>query len=237
MLRTVPYQPITETLAAHGLRTTVDTSRTYPQRLFTDERELRYAIDAVRALGGDPAGHEEAGRFHCLYYESRPDAQDGRAAALPGGVARGHGRRYRGPWTVGPSRMTRREEHDMADTPAPDRDSWRALLDELTEAHSGDLVTIEVENPSIGHQHEAERLPFSYLAYDPKDDAVVVGVGGRPPGYPVVLRHIVTQPKEVDVSTCDVPQPVVRVVDVEDTATLITFFPGDSGTESSGTSS
>jgi hypothetical protein len=74
VLRTVSYHPIVQTLAAHGLRTTLNVSRTYPQRLFTDERERQYAITAVRALGGDPTGHEENGRFHSLHYESRPDA-------------------------------------------------------------------------------------------------------------------------------------------------------------------
>ncbi|MGW2486152.1 hypothetical protein ACWCV9_02885 [Streptomyces sp. NPDC001606] len=73
VLRTVSYHPIVRTLAAHGLGTTVEATRTYPQRLFTDEREQRYAIAAVRALGGDPAGREADGRFHCLHYESRPD--------------------------------------------------------------------------------------------------------------------------------------------------------------------
>lgn len=72
VLRTVSYQPIVRALAAHGLSTTVDVSRTYPQRLFTDERERRYAIEAVRALGGDPTGREGDGRFHSLRYESRP---------------------------------------------------------------------------------------------------------------------------------------------------------------------
>ncbi|MGN5381337.1 hypothetical protein ACQ4WX_41685 [Streptomyces lasalocidi] len=70
VLRTVSYRPIARTLAAHGLNTTVDASRTYPQRLFTDEREQRYAIAAVRALGADPAGREESGRFYCLLHES-----------------------------------------------------------------------------------------------------------------------------------------------------------------------
>ncbi|MGW1811113.1 hypothetical protein [Streptomyces sp. NPDC002078] len=74
VLRTVSYHPIVQTLASHGLRTTLDASRTYPQRLFTDEQERQYAIEAVRALGHDPAGREEAGRFHSLHYESRPDA-------------------------------------------------------------------------------------------------------------------------------------------------------------------
>ncbi|WEO99613.1 hypothetical protein A6P39_039295 [Streptomyces sp. FXJ1.172] len=75
VLRTVSYDPIVRALAAHGLRTTLDASGTYPQRLFTDDREQRYAITAVRALGHDPAGLEENGRFHCLHYESRPGAQ------------------------------------------------------------------------------------------------------------------------------------------------------------------
>ncbi|MFB7509621.1 hypothetical protein [Streptomyces broussonetiae] len=72
VLRTVSYDPIVRALAAHGLRTTLDASGTYPQRLFTDEREQQYAVAAVRALGLDPAGREEGGRFHCLHYESRP---------------------------------------------------------------------------------------------------------------------------------------------------------------------
>jgi hypothetical protein len=72
VLRTVSYQPIVRALAAHGLHTTLDVSRTYPQRLFTDEREQRFAIATVRSLGHDPAGREESGRFHSLHYESRP---------------------------------------------------------------------------------------------------------------------------------------------------------------------
>ncbi|MDH6139720.1 MULTISPECIES: hypothetical protein [Kitasatospora] len=71
-LRTVPFASIAETLAAHGLRTTADTARTYPQRRFTDEREQRYAVAAVRALGEDPSGLEEAGLFQTVLYESRP---------------------------------------------------------------------------------------------------------------------------------------------------------------------
>lgn len=72
VLRTVSYAPVARTLANHGLRTTADPSRTYPQRLFTDARERRYAVRAVRALGADPAGRESAGRFHTVLYESRP---------------------------------------------------------------------------------------------------------------------------------------------------------------------
>ncbi|MEW2418490.1 DUF5335 family protein [Streptomyces sp. NPDC046866] len=112
----------------------------------------------------------------------------------------------------------------MTDT-SPDRSGWRALLEEVTASHAGELATIEVLDPEIGHQYEAERLPFSYVAYDPKNDVVVVGVGGRPPRYPVVLRHMVPHPKGVDTSTPDVREAAVRVLDPDGTATLITFFP------------
>ncbi|HEY9375305.1 hypothetical protein [Streptomyces sp.] len=77
VLRTVSYAPVAECLAAHGLRTVADVSRTYPQRLFTDAREQAFAVEAVRALGADPTGREETGptgpgRFHTVLYESGP---------------------------------------------------------------------------------------------------------------------------------------------------------------------
>ncbi|WP_406864893.1 hypothetical protein ABZO31_32420 [Streptomyces sp. HUAS MG47] len=77
VLRTVSYAPVVESLAAHGLHTVVDASRTYPQRLFTDAREEEFAVEAVRALGADPAGRERSGpegpgRFYTVLYESGP---------------------------------------------------------------------------------------------------------------------------------------------------------------------
>ncbi|MFE1787050.1 DUF5335 family protein [Streptomyces sp. NPDC059525] len=113
-----------------------------------------------------------------------------------------------------------------------DRSDWTSTLDEATATHEGELITIEVMDQSIGHQYEAERLPFSYLSYDHKSDAVVVAVGGRPPRYPVVLRHIVAHPKEIDVSTVDVPETAIRVLDQDDTATLITFYPAGPAAQS-----
>jgi hypothetical protein len=43
--------------------------------MFTDAREQGYAVDAVRALGADPVGREEAGWFHTVLHESRPGKQ------------------------------------------------------------------------------------------------------------------------------------------------------------------
>ncbi|QES39791.1 hypothetical protein DEJ49_01315 [Streptomyces venezuelae] len=72
VLRTVPYGRIAETLAAHGLDTVTDTSRTYTQRLFTSPDEQRDAVRQVLLAGEDPEGYESEGRYHTRLHESRP---------------------------------------------------------------------------------------------------------------------------------------------------------------------
>ncbi|QEU96532.1 hypothetical protein [Streptomyces kanamyceticus] len=72
VLRTVPYQRISTTLATHGLTTVTDASRTYPQRLFTSSDERRDAVRQVILAGEDPTGFESEGRYHTRLHESRP---------------------------------------------------------------------------------------------------------------------------------------------------------------------
>ena len=86
--------------------------------------------------------------------------------------------------------------------------------------------TIEVLDRSFGDQTEAERLPFAYTSYDPKDDVVVVAVGGRSSSYPVVLRHMVPHPSEVDI---DLDAGAFRAVEQEGPTTIVTFFPPSGG--------
>ncbi|MFF4289438.1 hypothetical protein ACFY0R_29640 [Streptomyces sp. NPDC001633] len=80
VLRTGSYRPIADGLARLGLTTEKDTTRTYPQRRFTDADEQEYAVAAVTAAGDDPSGKESLGHFHTALYVSRPAAQ---AAAQP----------------------------------------------------------------------------------------------------------------------------------------------------------
>lgn len=68
-------------------------------------------------------------------------------------------------------------------------------------------MTIELLDPSVGYQHEAERLPFTYINFDSADDVIVVAVGGKSRRYPVVLRHMVWNPTEVDLAVDGVPEP------------------------------
>ncbi|MEU7021268.1 hypothetical protein ABZ990_11520 [Streptomyces sp. NPDC046203] len=74
VLRTGRYDTIADGLAAYGLTTRKDTSRTYVQRRFTDADEQRYAVAAVSAAGDDPRGKETDGHFHTALHLSRPAA-------------------------------------------------------------------------------------------------------------------------------------------------------------------
>ncbi len=80
VLRTGSYRDIAEGLARLGMATERDTTRTYPQRRFTDVDEQRYAVAAVAAAGDDPRGKEDDGHFHTTLHLTRPAAQ---AAARP----------------------------------------------------------------------------------------------------------------------------------------------------------
>lgn len=82
-VRTVPYQPIADCLAEHGLVTEKATARTFPQRRFTSTREQQEAIDAVAAAGEDPDGKETDGYVHATLYLSRPEKD---AAEMPVGM-------------------------------------------------------------------------------------------------------------------------------------------------------
>ena len=116
----------------------------------------------------------------------------------------------------------------MADKHEPARHEWSDFFDRVTKDHEGEAVTIEVVGLDYGDQFEAERMPFGYIEYDDKDDAVIVGVGGKDSRYPVVLRHIVEHPQ-----TILADPPVTNAVQAFDivgndgTDTIVTLHPRD----------
>jgi hypothetical protein len=105
------------------------------------------------------------------------------------------------------------------------RDAWQTALEALTGEHEGDVATIEVEELDLGDQFAAEQIPFSYIEYDPHDDAVSVGVGGLDGRYPVVLLHVVEHPQNVFIHTSEVGSVTVEVRSPDGTVTLITLAP------------
>ncbi|MER7207203.1 DUF5335 family protein [Streptosporangium sp. NPDC000239] len=108
--------------------------------------------------------------------------------------------------------------------PEVPREEWRPFLDGLTRQYEGSDVTIEVLDASAGDLYQAEKLPLAYIEYDDKDDIFSVGVGGRDPRYPVVLRHGIEHPRRILADTVSPETPrVFDVVDGEGTQTIITI--------------
>jgi hypothetical protein len=110
----------------------------------------------------------------------------------------------------------------MTDTMAIDRSQWAEQLDAVTREHEGDEATIEVLDKDWGDAHEAERMPFTYVTYDKKDDVVIIGVGGRSAAWPVLLRHMVRHPVEVSLATVG-DETGLRVAEQHGTVTLVTI--------------
>jgi hypothetical protein len=106
-----------------------------------------------------------------------------------------------------------------------DREAWQKTLEALTKEHAGAVATIEVAELDLGDQFEAQQMPFSYVEYDPHDDAVSVGVGGQDGRYPVVLRHVVEHPQNVFVHASEESSVTVEVRSPDGTVTLVTLTP------------
>src|SRR5580704_431835 len=104
-----------------------------------------------------------------------------------------------------------------------DRVAWLKTLDALTKEHEGDVASIEVAELDLGDQFEAEKIPFSYIEYDPHDDAVSVGVGGLNGRYPVMLRHVVEHPQDILIHTSDGGSVTIEVRSPDGTVTLVTL--------------
>ena len=118
-----------------------------------------------------------------------------------------------------PAKMT-----DMSDQ-GPDlpRSQWQARLAELTEQHQGHRVAIELLDQEFGDEAEAEMLPLAFLEFDPKDDVVIVGVGGRDGRYPVVLRHIVEHPQGIAADSVGEDRVALDIVDGDGNHTIVTI--------------
>lgn len=71
-LRTVPFDPIADCLATHGLVTEQLEDVSFPQRRFTNQAEQDAALQALARRGISPEGREADGSFYVDVYLSRP---------------------------------------------------------------------------------------------------------------------------------------------------------------------
>jgi Family of unknown function (DUF5335) len=111
----------------------------------------------------------------------------------------------------------------MSVTTSEQRDEWTRLTDRLSVDHEGHDVTIEMLDPAGGDTVLVERLPFGGITYDAKDDVVVISVGGRAPGEPVVMRHLIEHPAEILFDL--IPQgAALKITDSTGTTTLVSLL-------------
>jgi hypothetical protein len=111
----------------------------------------------------------------------------------------------------------------MTATTQEQRSEWMALTNRLSADHAGHDVTIEVLDPEGGDNPMVERLPFDSVIYDPKDDLLVVSVGGRSPRYPVVLRHLIPHPQQIVFDLIH-RGAALKITDASGTTTLVSLL-------------
>lgn len=70
--RIVDYAPLSELFAGYGLVTEKLSSRTFPQRRFSDAAERDHVLRTLDEMGLDPSGKEREGYYHADLYLSRP---------------------------------------------------------------------------------------------------------------------------------------------------------------------
>lgn len=113
----------------------------------------------------------------------------------------------------------------MSDIQTRDRSLWAGLFEVLTLGRRGEDVTIEVLSAELGDQKEADHLRLDNLTYDDRGDVVVLSLSARQDERDVVLRHLVHQPREVDLHEGAGDSLVVRIVDRDGEQTLLTVQP------------
>lgn len=113
----------------------------------------------------------------------------------------------------------------MPETVTIDRDKWSGFFDTLSADFNGSSVAIELVGAEYGDQYETERLPFTYASYDYRDDVIVVGVGGNSARFPVLLRHIINHPVQVDSTALGPGESDIRIVDRDGTVTMLRLRP------------
>lgn len=103
------------------------------------------------------------------------------------------------------------------------REEWTALADRLSADHRGHDVTIEVLDAEGGDNPMVERLPFDSIIVDSKADMVIVSVGGGSRRYPVVLRHLISHPREM---LFDLTHrgAALKITDASGTTTLVSLI-------------
>jgi Family of unknown function (DUF5335) len=124
-------------------------------------------------------------------------------------------------WAAAVARQAREVMSDQG--PELPRSEWQAWLEELTEEREGHDVAIELLDRDFGDEAQVEMLPLASVEFDPKDDVVIVAVGGRDGRSPVVLRHMLEHPQRILADTVDDGRVALDIVDGAGDHTIVTI--------------
>jgi len=89
------------------------------------------------------------------------------------------------------------------------KSEWESFFDRVSKTLGAKAAEIEVAGLDIGDQIEAEWLPLTGLAYDPKDDVFNVIAADE-------LDHLIRRPREIYVDLQVDGLHSVEIVDADD---------------------
>ena len=94
------------------------------------------------------------------------------------------------------------------------RNAWREYFEELTDVLGSVEATVEITGRDLGDQIADGRQILTDIAYDERDDAIIVGLEA-PGSTEERIEHVIEQPQHVLIATGE-PPPLEMTFDIED---------------------
>jgi hypothetical protein len=116
-----------------------------------------------------------------------------------------------------------KEEGAIMQTVEIPRNSWLRTLDELSTAHQGVPVSVDVLGPEIGAQPEVRDLPLVGVVAEPPDRGGSISVSAAGQSFEQVT-HIIRSPRRVWIERTDEGADVALQIESEEGGRTIIRF-------------
>jgi hypothetical protein len=90
---------------------------------------------------------------------------------------------------------------------------WQRYFDRISKAVIGKRAEIEIASLALGDQIEAEWLPLTGIAYDPKDDILEIALDG--------VDHLIPHPHEIYVDETGIVLTSLEVTDRDGVSQIV----------------
>ena len=88
-----------------------------------------------------------------------------------------------------------------------EKSQWSVYFDLISKALTGKRAEIEVASLKLGHQIEAEWLPFFGISYDPKNNVIALALEGH--------DHLIHKPREIYIEGEGLSLASLEVIDAD----------------------